>query len=309
MPSNPDKAVLVTGANGFVGHHLCAHLEGQGHDVRRIQRSGDLGTHSWRVSDLAQEDIPSIAFDGVETLIHLAASMGGEASDPEGAKTALMAARVVRAACAHGVKRVIVLSSVSVRLAQDAPSKARAYALQKKSAEEAALSGLEDGVHCVILRPPVIYGHGARGSFGTLLALVRRAPLLPLKNADAPRSYLSRANLSDLIARLLSASDAQWHAQHGKAFEPHDGADVSTRALVRMIAQQLQRRVILFSVPKPLIRWAGRLTGKRDQADAIFEPLMCEDIEVLDTAFGWHPHEQMPASLKFLKRAADRYDP
>ena len=298
MPSSPKPAVLVTGASGFVGRHLCAYLEGLGHRVHRVQRSGDRAALlSWRVADLAVDDIPSGAFEGVQTVIHLAACMPGEVDN---GRTALMAERVVRSACAHGVTRIVVLSSVAARIAEASPSQARAYGVHKRAAERAALNALSSDAQCLILRPPVIYGAGARGSFGALLGLVRRAPALPLKNADAPRSYLSAANLCALIAHLIGASEATWRAQSGGAFEPHDGAGVTTRDLAAMMAQRLNRPARMFSLPKGLIALLGRITGKSDQTEAIFAPLICEDIAALERAFGWHPHEHMPQSLTFL---------
>lgn len=306
--SEPEMAVLatvlVTGASGFVGRHLCAHLESQGHEVRRVGRSGDP---DWQVADLARHDIPDAAFAGVDTVIHLASSMPGDAQDPDGHKTAQMAQRVVHAACAQGVQRIILLSSVAARLAEDSPAQARAYGVQKREAEIAALSALSPQTHCVILRPPVIYGAGARGSFGLLAGLVRRAPALPLRRADAPRCYLSVGNLCALITHLLHASDGQWRAHSGTPFEPHDGAGVSTRALVQMLAQVSDRKLRLFAVPKPLMRLLGRISGKSDQVEAIFAPLLCEDPQVLQAAFGWSAHEQMPQSLGFLRADSRLY--
>ena len=300
MPSSRKRSVLVTGATGFVGRDVCAVLEARGHDVRRVQRAEASGAKCWQVADLAQDDIPSAAFEGVDTLIHLAASMPGDASDPSGAKTERMAARVTRHACLHGVKRVILLSSVAVRLALERPDQARAYARRKHSAEQAMRAALAGGTHCVILRPPVIYGAGAQGSFALLLGLVRKGVPLPVKNATAPRSYLSRSNLSALLCHLLEASDAQWRAQDGAVFEPHDGAGTATRDLVSQLAQALGHRVTLFALPRFALRWLGKLAGKSDQVEAMFEPLICADIQALEAAFGWTPQEQMPQSLEGL---------
>lgn len=287
--------VVVTGASGFVGRHLCAALEAEGHVLHRVQRQGD-GAGVWAAGDLAQSDIPDAALQGAGALIHLAARLPGQAGDPEGSETEQMARRVARQARAHGLGRVIVLSSVAARL------QARAYGAQKLAAERAFLEELPPETGLIFLRPPVIYGAGAKGSFGMLSGAIRRGLPLPLAGAQAPRAYLAQGNLAALCAHLLAASDAQWAEGRGLGFEPHDGyghdgPGVSGRDLARMLGQAQGRPARLFYLPPALLRALGRMAGKSDQVAALFEPLECRETPSLEQVFGWRPQHRMPASL------------
>ncbi|MBB4172744.1 NAD-dependent epimerase/dehydratase family protein [Sulfitobacter noctilucicola] len=303
-PSADSKlTILVTGAGGFVGRHLCTSLAEGGHTVRRIVRSGAIADSDWLVEDLATKDIPDAAFEGVNMLVHLAASMPGDKDDPNGTKSAAMAQRVATSAKKQGVPRVVLLSSVAVRLLLEKKTRPRPYSVQKRDAEDAFLKSLGPLNKCVILRPPLIYGPGARGSFGLLLSLVRRGAPMPVGKADAPRCYLSVSNLCELIETLAQAPDAQWQAADRKTFEPHDGTPISTLDLVRQIANVTGRKARILNVTNNLLHPFGRLIGKADQIDAMFEPLVCDDIEKLHQAFGWMPHEHVPNSLSFLDDA------
>ncbi len=301
MAYKTKSSVLVTGAGGFVGRATCAALEEEGHMVRRIIRGDADNAGVWTVSDLASDDIPDDAFDGVDVVIHLAASMPGQKGDPEGTKTAQMAHRVATSVRKHQVKRSILLSSVGVRLLEGSNSKPRPYTLQKRDAEIAFLAALGPSNQCVTLRPPVMYGEGMRGSFALLLGLVQRGAPLPVKSATAPRCYLSVSNLTGLLVKLVSAPEEQWQSGDRKAFEPHDGPATSTQGLVRMLADTLERKARTFSLPRTVVQSAGKALGKGDQVDAIFNPLICKDHPSLSETFGWEPDEHMPQSLAFLR--------
>jgi uncharacterized protein (TIGR01777 family) len=69
----PRKSVLITGASGFIGSHLCAFLSTAGHRVfklvRRIPQRGDERRWDPAVGALSPE-----VFEGIDVVIHLAGS-------------------------------------------------------------------------------------------------------------------------------------------------------------------------------------------------------------------------------------------
>ncbi|HEX6489167.1 MAG TPA: NAD-dependent epimerase/dehydratase family protein [Candidatus Dormibacteraeota bacterium] len=75
------KKVLVTGAGGFIGHHLAARLVRSGDWVRGvdIKEPEFEGSHAddFRVADLRDAQACREAVDGVDEIYHLAADMGG----------------------------------------------------------------------------------------------------------------------------------------------------------------------------------------------------------------------------------------
>lgn len=73
--------VLVTGAGGFIGHHLAKHLKDEGHWVRGvdIKEPQFEKTHAdeFEVRDLRNRDEALKAVRDVDQVYHLAADMGG----------------------------------------------------------------------------------------------------------------------------------------------------------------------------------------------------------------------------------------
>jgi GDP-D-mannose 3',5'-epimerase len=79
-PLDGDR-VLVTGAGGFIGHHLTTHLVGAGHWVRGVDlahpRYGSTNAHEFQRLDLRSLDACLQATRDVDVVYALAANMGG----------------------------------------------------------------------------------------------------------------------------------------------------------------------------------------------------------------------------------------
>ena len=75
------KTALVTGAGGFIGHHLVTYLVSRGYDVRGVDiKSPEYGAsaaHEFMIADLRDEQNCLRAARGMDEVYHLAADMGG----------------------------------------------------------------------------------------------------------------------------------------------------------------------------------------------------------------------------------------
>jgi len=75
------KRVLVTGAGGFIGHHLVKYLVNEGYWVRgvdiKVPEYEPSPSHEFELLDLRRFDSCLMATRGIDEVFHLAADMGG----------------------------------------------------------------------------------------------------------------------------------------------------------------------------------------------------------------------------------------
>jgi GDP-D-mannose 3',5'-epimerase len=75
------RRALVTGAGGFIGHHLVSYLVAKGQWVRGADQKqpeyGETDAHDFLIADLREEQNCLAAAEGVDDIYHLAADMGG----------------------------------------------------------------------------------------------------------------------------------------------------------------------------------------------------------------------------------------
>src|SRR5204862_1619115 len=172
---------------------------------------------------------------------------------------------LARAAAGDGPRRFYNLSSfgaMGMAPAAGGPSRAgddprpeSPYGHSKRATERAlAEAARATGIELVIIRPPLVYGPGVRANFEALLRLVASGAPLPFAALDNRRSFLHADNLTDLIAVSVLHPAAP-----GQVLLASDGVDLSTPALIRLLAQGLGRPPRLFPVPGSALALARRL--------------------------------------------------
>lgn len=117
------STILVTGAGGFIGHHLVKYLVGQGHRVRgvdiKLPEYEATPAHEFLLLDLRRADNCARATRGVDRVFALAANMGGigfiETHKAEIVHdNTLINIHTLEAARANGVRRYLFASSACV---------------------------------------------------------------------------------------------------------------------------------------------------------------------------------------------------
>lgn len=258
--------VLVTGASGFLGRAVAAHLVAAGHDVRTLQRrpSGvDRGTDI--LGSIMDPLVIARAVDGAEGVVHLAAkvSLTGRADEfravnVDGTRLLLDAAE--RA----GVSRFVQVSSPSVAHAGSAlagvgaepadPLRARGdYARTKAGGELLALARDSSSMHVVAVRPHLVWGPGDTQLVARIVERARRGrlPLLDGGTALIDSTYVDNA------ATGISAALARAPEAHGRAF-------VLTNGEPRPVGDLLAGICLAAGVPPPrwsIPAWLGRTAG------------------------------------------------
>jgi len=291
--------VAVSGAGGFLGRHLSQELLARGHRLIALSRQQLL---SPQLSEILA---------GVQTVVHLAARAHvlAEASDDPQAEfrrsnvvltqtLALVAQRV-------GVQRFIFLSSAGVLgatsspegLAEDAtPHPHDAYTASKLEAEEWLTGQLDARMGLVILRPPLIYGPGAKGNFMRLLRLALNGWPLPLGALRAPRSLVAVRNIVDLMGVLVADASPVRTTMLVADLETTSVAD-----LYQLVSREAGHRPWLAPVPPALIRLMLGLSGGRTDVARLTLPFVLRP-QIARAQFNWVPPYSQQAELQRTAR-------
>ncbi|MBX5149660.1 SDR family oxidoreductase [Rhizobium lentis] len=293
---------LVTGAAGFVGSPLVKRLH--------IDKTCELvATTRSQASPFPPEvaHFPiqitdgtdwTAALGGVDVIVHLAARvhiMNDRAADPlaEFRRVNTAAALNLAEQAAHaGVQRFVFISTIKVNGEEtdrpfrhdDRPNPIDPYGISKLECE----IGLREiasrtGMELVIIRPPLVYGPGARGNFALLVNLVRRKLPLPFASLKNRRTLVAVQNLVDLIIACMDHPAAA-----GETFLAGDGEDLSTPDLIRGIATGLGVKPMLVPFPPALLHMAAKALGK----EAVYQRLcgsLQVDISRSRDVLGWSP--------------------
>jgi nucleoside-diphosphate-sugar epimerase len=201
---------------------------------------------------------------------------------------------LARSAAEAGVKRFVFVSSIAVNgltscqepfTPDGATNPQTPYAISKHKAEQGLQTiSYETGLEVVVIRPPLVYGNGAPGNFGALIAMLRRGWPLPLGAVTMNRrSYLALPNLVDL---LLTVCDHP--AAANQVFLVSDGEDLSTADLLLRLGMAMGRPARLWPVPLALLRSGAMLLGCQDLAQRLLGDLRV-DITKTRRLLGWSP--------------------
>jgi nucleoside-diphosphate-sugar epimerase len=322
--------ILVTGAVGFIGSALCPLLAARGHKVIpvlratpfgqtepsglppqivRIPTPGQVPTDSALIGEITPETDWAGLLDGVEIVVHLAQRAHRRAVESTFASEPEAAAALARGAARAGVRRMLYMSSIKVMgettppgrgfRAEDPPRPEDAYG-RAKLASERSLAAVADktGLDLVILRPPLVYGPRVAGNFRALVRLAATGLPLPFAALDNRRSLISSDNLVDLVVAA-----ALHPAAAGRVLLARDGVDLSTPALIRILAQGQGRPARLFPLPAPAFAALRRLPGLGPAAWRLSLSLQVDD-GATRALLGWAPPFAAEAALLATARAA-----
>ena len=284
--------ILVTGATGFVGQGLVAHLRSQGLPVRLAVRTGDAVA----VGDIGPNTDWSRALEGVDSVVHLAGRAHVTARERDALAqfrtvNAAGTERLARQAEAAGVRRFVLLSSVKAAadttdehalLETDPASPRTPHGISKLEGEQSLWAAARK-MQAVVLRPPLVYGPGVKANFRALLRLVDSGLPLPLGSVSNRRSVIARDNLVSAIAAALTASGAA-----EKTFYVTEGPPISTPTLIQGLGLALGKPARLISFSPGLMAALAALVGRRETADSLLGSLAVNG-QAFRAATGWAP--------------------
>ena len=304
--------VLVTGANGFVGGALCSTAAAASVKVRGVVRQQGrvpAGVEQRLVEGLDDLGSMRMALEGIEVVVHAAARahvLRDASVDPlaefrqvnvEGTMNVAAQAAVV------GARRFVYISSVGVNgtetdarpyFAHDEPRPQSAYAVSKHEAElRLHALAAETGMEVVIIRPPLVYGPGAPGNFGTLMRWLMRGIPLPLGSVTTNRRSFDA--LDNLIGLIFACIDHP--AAANQTFLVNDGEDLSTTDLLRRLSHAMNAPARLLPVPSGLLQLGAGWIGKSDMAQRLLGSLQVDMTHTCKT-LGWTPKISVDEGLR-----------
>jgi nucleoside-diphosphate-sugar epimerase len=280
---------IVTGAGGFVGRVLVSQLDSP--------RALGLAAGDWA------SRIDAAEFRGA-MVYHLAARVHGTGSDSEQAflhdnvtKTEVLA----RAAASRGARGFVFVSTAKVNgeesgevpfHATDPPDPRDAYARSKWAAEQAlAVIASETGLSVTVVRPPLVYGRGAKANLRLLLRLCDSPWPLPFAALRNRRSFIEVRDL----ARLLRACEPPALGRTMTFMAAHP-QPVSTAELVAALRRKLGRAPRLFAMPPDALEAAAALVGRRDTMLRLTRSLVVDAGET-ERLLGWRAQAGFEAAV------------
>jgi len=291
--------ILVTGPNGFIGSALVPRLlSAKRFQVRAAVRNPSVKLPSGCERDLVREIGPDTdwthAVSGVDVVVHLAGRAHVMRATNQDALDAFrrvnvsgtlnLAAQSARA----GVKRFVFLSSAKVfgdsghYSERDTPVPTDSYGVSKYDAEQGLQRvAAQANMEYVIIRPPLVYGPGAKANFEMLIKAIEAGIPLPLAAIGNRRSFVALDNLVDFIVTCISHPAAA-----NEIFLVSDGEDLSTPDLIRRLAAAMSKRPRLLPVPVPVLKTAAAWIGRRGMAQRLTESLYF-DTSKTSRLLGW----------------------
>lgn len=298
------KPVVVTGASGLVGSHVCAQLASNGWKIRAVVRDtakaaariGHLPLEL-RVGDIRNADSMRSALNGAGSLVHLAAiaiekaGESYEASNSDGTRILLDSAR------AEGVDRLVYMSQ------NGSDSKSPFPFLRSKGIAQDAVTS--STLKWTVLRPSVIFG--PEDEFINVLArLVRLSPIIfPLPGGGVARFHpVAVDDVARAVAKVLGDDQSI-----GKSYSLGGPTPLSLRQMTERILIAMNTSRVLVGIPvtalRPVVALAGKLLPNPPVTTGLLDLLAIDNVipeNDLKDALGIQPTPFAPEELLYLRK-------
>jgi uncharacterized protein YbjT (DUF2867 family) len=279
--------LLLTGATGLVGSALLRRLVADGEQVRCLVRDPRrLGAQRVRVQialgDLT--DPPSFrnALRGVDTVVHLAASIRDQVRGSIEELNGIATWRMVEAAERSGVERFLFFSAL------DASTHHRARFFRAKALAEQALR--EADMHTTVFAPSIVYAPGDH--WLTLLERLALLPAMPVSGRGrALYEPIWAEDVAGCVIGALRARAGEPRSANGHAGDRHARYELagpqrlSHNEVVRTVLRSLGRARPLVHVPTPVVSrslrllealWGEQAFATWDEAELMEVPMVSE---------------------------------
>jgi nucleoside-diphosphate-sugar epimerase len=259
--------VLVTGATGFIGQHLCRHLDERGDEVIALVRNSakasvlPAGVRTL-TGDLSLFADPGTELPPCDVVVHLAGVVAAERMEDYHRINYVAVRDLVECLRRQrwSPRRLVFASS----LAAAGPSPADrpwteddplcpidAYGEAKAEAERL----LRDAPFpTTSFRPPLVFGPKDEAT----LTLFRSARAGIGMRVAGPAQRLSFVDVRDLVDAITKMADDE--RPGARVYYPSHPATMDTQALWRALSRAVGRRVVVLPIPRTLLYVAMRVS-------------------------------------------------
>jgi len=292
--------ILITGATGFLGKHICRHFSFLKEPFLTIgrQKTNQI------VCDLSL-DCPIINVKGIDCIIHMA---GKAHSAPKtsaekqkffdvnltGTNNLLIAIESLE----RLPKSFVFISSVAVyglekgtSISENIPLGASdPYGLSKIKAEQLVINWCnKNSVICTILRLPLLIGKNPTGNLGAMLNGIRKGYYFNIDGGKAKKSMVLAEDVAKFIPKIKDK---------GGTFNLTDGLHPSFKDLSQSISRS--RIINLPLIIAKFLGYLGDYLGAKAPINSLKISKITSDLTFDDTKareFGWDPQNV----LEYLK--------
>ena len=317
-----NRAVLVTGAGGFIGSHLAERLVELGAKTRALVHYRSNGSWGWLdesphrssieilAGDIRDRTQVTAAMKGVDGVFHLAALIGIPFSyeapgsyvqtNIEGTLNVLEAARALGTLLVHTSTSEVYGTARYAPINESHPLQGQSpYAATKIAADKLVESfQLSYGMPVVIVRPFNTFGprQSERAIVPTIIAQLFSSDRIRLGNLAPTRDLNYVANTVDGFIMAASSPSAV-----GKTLNIGSGRETSIGNLVELIGKVAGRPVRI------------ETDQKRERPPQSEIDRLVADSSLARTTIGWEPRvsleDGLRSTMEFIRANLSRYRP
>lgn len=237
------RKILITGTNSYLGTELYHYLTAY---------SKEYECEFLSVRDVTWKEKKLQGFDAVYHVAGIVHKKEKPEMEPlYDEVNCRLSLELAKKAKKEGVGQFIFVSTMSVYgrnsgkiTKRTKPDPKNFYGKSKLAAEEGLLRLSEDSFQVAILRPPMIYGKGCKGNYGSLARLAVKFPFFP--RYENERSMLYIGNLCEFVRKLIDR-------RAGGLYFPQNKEYVNTSGLVRQIARAHEKQSFQTALFNPLL--------------------------------------------------------
>ncbi len=251
---------------------------------------------------MEKEEIPETLLEDIDCIVNLASCLNDHEAAIEAVNVAA-AVKLFAKAQTKGVRHFIQMSSAKVHgeasyntaFTEDSPCKpATPYAASKFKAEMCMknLANADSNQTCLtIIRPPLVYGPGAKGNIEKLVKWLAKGLPMPFASVKNKRSFIYIENLCDALITCIKKPELS-----SRTFLVSDCHDISTCELIQFISIGTGNRPILMPFPEQLLKNALSLILGKGIADRLSGSFQV-DSSLFCRLLDWKPPYDLPKSL------------